>query len=578
MDKIPPQTTPARATINASVSTAVASITAVNNSPTSSIGKSPIGNSSSTPSLSSTAALLYAGKTDSGTTLPPLLQALKSAPSINVEVNSAQLLTPKALQLLAKVNPTLAATLQPAPAAKLSQSAHNIAGNVDAKPAANLANMQTPLYLIKLSSAANPQNLSSQNLLTQNLGTQNLLTTVTPVAFKIGDQLQLQLNSQQQIVIKPTVAGIRPAIAESLRTALPTQQPVSQLLNSIQNLQKLPANIQNLILSKNTMSQLQAVSQFAQTNHSLSSALQIKNALINSGVLTEQKLQTQQSLSGDLRATLTLLTKTLSTELASSGQTKMADTGTAKSSIDVLVTQLLAHMTTLSTPTNTNPKDLPQNIKTILQLLGFKTSANQHTDIKKIREAINKQLSQMTSGAQEKIHLNQLRSLNIDSQSTETANAKNLSFTTEIPLRWGDQVLPLQISIKEREHYPAEENAEEGTTDNDNDNEDKKIIRRWQVFLSFDLPSIGGPSLENKDASRKKIEQLHTQLMIIEDTISVTLWTESDRLCEKASEKLSDLRNILIAKGLNVEDLTCIKGKPPKQELSIDYNLVDIIT
>jgi antitoxin component of MazEF toxin-antitoxin module len=558
MDKIPPQTPSVRTAINASVSKAVASITGANNNPTSPIGKSSIansltGNSPSTPSSSSAAliqqTLLSAGKTNGTTKLPHLLQALKSTPSINVEVNSAQLLSPKALQLLAKVNPSLAATLQPAPATKPSHSAHNLS-----KPSANLANLQTPLYLIKLSSAAQPQ---------------NLLTTVTPVAFKAGDQLQLQLNNQQQIVIKPTVAGIRPAIAEGLRTALPSQQHVSQLLNSIQNLQKLPANIQNLILSKSTMSQLQAVSQFTQTNHSLSSALQVKNTLANSGVLTEQKLQTQQSLTGDLRATLTLLNKSLSTEIASSGQTKIADTGTTKSSIDVLVTQLLAQITALSTATNTSPKDLSQNIKTILQLLGFKTSENQNTDIKKIREAINKQLSQMTSGAQEKIHLNQLRSLNIDSQNTETANAKNLSFTTEIPLRWGDQVLPLQISIKEREHYPSEEHTEEGA----NDNEEKKIIRRWQVFLSFDLPS-----LNNTDANGKKIEQLHTQLMIVEDTVSVTLWTESNRLCEKASQQLSDLRNKLIAKGLNVEDLTCIKGKPPKQELSIDYNLVDIIT
>jgi hypothetical protein len=146
------------------------------------------------------------------------------------------------------------------------------------------------------------------------------------------------------------------------------------------------------------------------------------------------------------------------------------------------------------------------------------------------------------------------------------ANKSN-AFIAEIALRWGDQVLPLQLSIAEEKEHKKESNEESRTQ------EENKISRRWQVFMSFDLPSTS----INSDGT-SKIETLHSQLTIIGDTVSATLWSESHTLCHKAKQQFSNLRNTLIANGLQVDELLCINGKPPTQKMSLDYHLVDIKT
>jgi hypothetical protein len=482
---------------------------------------------------------------ESTTSIKSLIASLKNTAEIRVEVSSTQVLNHKTQQLLAKVNPSLANTILQENTTKQGQTATQ--------------DSRSPLYLVKLAHASSSA---------------TILTTVTPVAFKVGDKLQLQLNSQQQIVIKPSVASVRPAIAEGLKSALPTQQAVSHALKSISQLEQLPNSIQKLLLPQNTPQLLKNISQFIQSSQSLSSGAQVKSALINSGIFTEQKLQSQQPLNNDLRTSLNQLNSLLQSALANAvtGRAEISHQGlsinsnnngnlsTVDNSIVQLLNQLSSTPTTTTTSNNTTPT-LAQNITALLQLFGFKFSGDQSTDLKKAKEAINKQLSQMSNAAQEKIQLNQLRSLNLDAPSSDNASVKNPSITTEIPLRWGDQVLPLQITIREETSPKQEQETKEKE-------KQSTITRRWQVFLSFDLPSKHSAT----------IEQLHTQLLIIDDTVSATLWTESRHLCETAKKHLQDLRNNMIAKGLKVEDLCCINGKPPNQELSLDYNLVDIVT
>jgi len=217
---------------------------------------------------------------------------------------------------------------------------------------------------------------------------------------------------------------------------------------------------------------------------------------------------------------------------------------------------------------------------------------NAQSDTKKLRDVATKQLEQMAKGIQEKVHLNQLRSLGADGQVNDDINynsARTNAFVTEISLRWGEHVLPLQISITEEEPKKNE--------DSDRDEQDeKKITRRWQVFMSFDLPAdasmynsapsvITNPTIDPTQPSPNTqynrpptIETLHSKLTIIDDTVSATLWSESFALCQKAKQHFTFLRNTLTAHGLQVDELHCINGKPPSQDVSLDYNLIDIKT
>lgn len=463
--------------------------------------------------------------TTNSSQLQTVTQLLKNTAEITVNVASTQQLDNKAQQLLAKVNPTLNQQI-------LQAKSHL----TQATPSNSL------LHVVKLVQIGSPH---------------TLLTTITPTAFKTGDQLQLQLNQQQQIVIKPTVASVRPAIAEGLKTALPNQQNISQLLNSIHSLQKLPSNLQNILVNNSTASQLNTLSHFIKNQYSLSSANQVKTALTNSGPLTEQKIQNQQSLHGDLRATLAALLKTLPNE----ARQKTTEYNPQKT-IELAVTHLLTAITSTPTAKQSSNESIQQALGGLLQLLGIKSTQTNGQEAKKIQHAIAQKISQLATGAQEKIQLGQLRSLETGNSGDSNAT-KLVAFNTEIPLRFGDQVLPLQLSIKEMTEKKQENNEEENTQ-----KENKKTTRRWHVFLSFDLP---GNTPEHT-------HQLHTQLIIVDDVVSATLWSDSLPLCQKAKQQLHTLRNNLIAKGLQVEDLLCINGKPPQQTASLDYNLIDITT
>jgi len=498
--------------------------------------------------------------------LDNLVKQLSHQGTVQAEVSSSQRLDSKAQQLLVKTNPTLAAQLQ-----SQSQS------NQQSGTGSSSSSTPTAMYLVKLSqvgstlsnnTAANNSSNNTNHQANAAINKPTLLTTITPTPFKIGDQLQLQMNSQQQITIKPSVASVRPIIADSLKSALPQQQNLSQLLNTLATISKLPVATQDILLTKNTQTALQQLTQFVYTDKQLSSGNSIKNALTNSGVLTENKLQQQQLISSDLRTVL----GQLSQALGQSSTSVSSESQLPKTAFDQLITQLMQQLPQSIITAKPTANNATQQVTAIMQLLGFKTDANVQTDIKKIKDMAAKKIGQIAQGVQDKIHLNQLRLLGADSQSSDSyvtnhAANKSNAFITEIALRWGDQVLPLQLSIAEEKEHKKESNEDRNTQ------EEKKISRRWQVFMSFDLPSTSA----NNDGT-PKTDTLHSQLTIIGDTLSATLWSESSTLCHKAKQQFSNLRNTLIANGLQVDELQCINGKPPSQKMSLDYHLVDITT
>ncbi|ODS24733.1 hypothetical protein AB835_02390 [Candidatus Endobugula sertula] len=452
-----------------------------------------------------------------------LLQRLNISGTMVSEIKTVQILDKKALQLLDKVNPSLAQQLP---------QKTRINGN-------NAAN--STLYLVKL------------------ILNQQTLVTITPALFKVGDKIQLQLNHQQQIIVKPSPTTLRPAIIEGLRQVLPQQQSTSQLLNTVRLLQNLPPDIQQVLLSKPVLAQLKTLTTFISREKNITTSESIKNTLKNSGVFLENKLQTEQNLQSDLRTTLSKLQARINTEILTSmpnnTPAQQAPLLSSKT-IDMLLGQLLQHYH-IPLPSKPTLETNLQALSNLLLLLGIKSDPAKAVDTYKIREAMNQQINKMIQGVQEKIHLNQLRALHNNEASVMDRPPPLPSLHIEIPLRWGEQVLPLHLSMQGQ----VEEETRE--PDSQASETESNITRRWQVFLSFDLPNN---------------EQLFTQLILINNSVSATIWTESHTLCEKTKQHLPTLCESFLANGLEVDDLHCIEGKPPSQELSLDYNLVNITT
>ncbi len=493
--------------------------------------------------------------TQSSQALQSIVQLLRAQGEVSAQVKSVQTLTNTQTTLLQKLNPEVSRTLA---------STFNTSSSHSAKPS---------LFLIALAPASNPN---------------ALLNRISPTPLKTGDTLELLLNptktslaknSSLQIVVKPSVESARSAITDHLRQILPEQKNTSQLLNTAHQFQKLPASLQTQLLPKPSIELLQKLSSFSHSEKQLTTPQHIKDVIKNSGLFTENKLQTKQNIHSDLRNVLTQLQNALGHTGSNTQITQQTAQQSARLNttlVEQVIAQLL-HRTTDTTAIVDKPSSANKanpDISFIMQLLGIKPSASHKENSQNIKLLISKQLGQLAQHVQEKIHLNQLRSLTGDASINEQAQTRNPSINIEIPLRWGEQVLPLQVSIKEQEEDSHRQASDDSS---DNKESEKVITRRWQVFLSFDLP--GNITEHTSERSKStSIQQLHAQLIIINDTVSATLWSESNVLCQQAKQQLTQLRHTLIANGLVVEELHCIHGKPPSQELSIDYNLIDVVT
>lgn len=569
-----------------------------------------------------------------------LQQQLQQRQAVTAEVVSTQALSKQDQALLQKVQPSLFNQLSsqsssttntnnnPIQGAAIKDGLTNnplntASGNSNSTKLAS--NQAITLYLIKI--------VSQQQSLT------TLSSTRLLPGDKVQLQQNAQQQLQIQTVVGNT--QLKSGIIDSYKQALPLQQTASQTLQVAQLLQQLPNTIKQQLLPAKLLAALETVTQFAQSDKTLQQPQQLQNAIKNSGLFLENKIYTatteksthtlnntslgnsntsstnysiattanrqgststqHNAIANDLRAALGKLQQQLSPEaLANKTLEGKALTTTATNSTNHKTTsttnnptselptkkpiihsnhellnqktgssqkleqfvQLLLSTLQQQTPASTQtqqPANLPtKELNNILQLLGIRVGVEQ-TPQKAATEFIGQQLKQLINGANEKNRLNQLRSLGIDTtSSTDTNTIKGINFTTELPLRWGEQVLPLHLSIREQVQEQYNEHSEDSNTEKENES-----ARQWHIFLSFELPNN---------------EQLHTQVSLIEHTLSATVWAESQQLCDKAQQQLGHLRKSLTDNGFKVEDIYCIQGKPPQQDTSLAYNLVDIKT
>lgn len=507
-------------------------------------------------------------------TIKQLTQVLQQQASVTLNVKSSQALTQAQQQLLSRVNPGSAELVLP------QQS-------IPSKPSTTTTNQ---VYLVKLAHM------------------QQTLTTVTSIPLKAGDKVDIQLN-QQQLMIKPSLTTNKAAIAEQLRQLPQQQNTVSQLNNLVQKLQQLPSNIRQTLLSPSLNESLRALNQ-SNTNPAVPPvAANLKERIQLSGLFFENSLQsapqknstTAHNTKQDLQVILGKLQQLLPNS-QTERQASNPPSTVLHSALESLLTSVMSSQ--LPTSAQTNKADT-QQLNQLLQLLGIKLpTAPNNGDPKttaqqlalqlaqQLKEKLHTQLQQQAQGAHNKIRMNQLRSLAHEAISTDTSSARP-ALHIELPLRWGEQVLPLQLHIQEQEQE-KQQHSDDSSSKEETKDDQKTLTKRWQVFLSLELPqhthrqTKSHQQAHGETHNETQIEALHTQLTLVDQNVCVTLWAESHTLHQSIEQKLQYLRDSLIANGLEVDELECIKGRPPQSLLSDenelmasltqDYHLVDINT
>ncbi len=556
-----------------------------------------------------------------------LLKQLPEGKMIEAQVKSSQILSDAEKTLLQSINPSLVKALL---ANKLLSAKEKAAIQTSLANQTNTTSSAktNPSIISPSPSSASPTPnaatlvkddtllLQKMNLflvkLSLNLpgGEQQTTVTVTPQALKINESILIGQRDQQLMIDRTPSQKVQQAASETMKQILPKQQTVSQLQQFIQQLRQLPENLQTVLLTKSTQQALTALSNFSYTNNTLNSGATVKQAIADSGIQLEAKVSSKQIINNDLGALLNRISRSIEAFIVQQSTNTSATTTSIKNTYQATVQTSI--QSTINNPVNSNSqsesirpqgdnstplsaKDVEKVIAHLLNNMSANTSATANSVVQQnsnqtatmalmrllgipsavlntqnmtaatpllnvLPKLIEQHLKQLIEKTQARIQLNQLRSLGLDKPQSDYRSAPLQQFHTELPLRFNEQILPVQITIQEQAHNHSKNEDEEN--EKQHYSKDKKA-KCWQVFMSFELPNN---------------EALHTRLTIIDDSVSATLWAESSSLCQKANNAIHYLRDKLLANGLHVDELNCLHGKPPQQDFSLDYNLVDIKT
>lgn len=172
--------------------------------------------------------------------------------------------------------------------------------------------------------------------------------------------------------------------------------------------------------------------------------------------------------------------------------------------------------------------------------------------IKVLRTQLIALLQQHAYQAVSKIQIQQLQSLQPQT-ATQSSDGLQQSWQMEIPIRYQQDIHPMQIHIERRSLEDKESSG------------DKKRdqIKQWKIMMNFDLPVIG---------------HFYAQLIWLNQQLSATLWAEKADTLQIAKEKVENLRTKLQQEGIIVTQLECLPGAPNRPQNQVNYSLIDITT
>lgn len=200
---------------------------------------------------------------------------------------------------------------------------------------------------------------------------------------------------------------------------------------------------------------------------------------------------------------------------------------------------------------NLNNTHLKDWVAQLLPILMGKTP-QKDLSIKTLRTQLIALLQQQAYQAVAKIQIQQLQSLQPQA-STQGTDYSQQSWQIEIPIRYQQDIHPLQMNI-ERYWIDDKEKSTE---------QKREKVKQWRIMLNFDLPEVG---------------HFYAQLIWFNQQLSATLWAEKSDTLKLAKEKMENLRTKLQQEGITVTQLDCLPGAPNKPQNEIQYSLIDIKT
>lgn len=382
-----------------------------------------------------------------------------------------------------------------------------------------------------------------------------------------------QGSVQEQLAVKA-----QNAISESLRQLLPVKDRGQNLLEAlpklIQFVQQLPPASRGEWLSSELQSALKTVTNHIRLTDQLTNPKLLETTLNNNGQRFEQKLAQTLGLVATTNTTTPSNSNLLSGKLLAAGATSGLATGvvangakTPTINLDKVIAQDLKgallgvlHQLERELVVSSAAAQLPISETGKLNLAGALPQLLTFMMQKQPAELSQKQLRaqlvilmhQYTLGSLAKIQLQQIHTLSHQLTQTDQPQPTQ-SWQMEIPVRQGQDVHPLSIQLEQKwVEDPNESNQKE-----------TKRVRQWNVMLGFDLPEVG---------------KFYAQLALLNERLSVKFWAEQEKTLLQAQTRLDTFQAQLEQQGIQIAQLQCVPGLPPRPKMSVNYSLVDVKT
>ncbi|MBH3427722.1 flagellar hook-length control protein FliK [Pseudomonas alkylphenolica] len=345
------------------------------------------------------------------------------------------------------------------------------------------------------------------------------LTIDSPRPLAVGSLLSARVQGDQSLSFVP-LSGRQEqlAIAQHLSSQQNRQASLQGLLSQLQQLRD--SNASNEVRSSvdKLLNTLPDVRQ-------LTDPKGLAQALSNSGVFLEAKLLAglPASLAPDLKAQVVRLVAQLLPGLPGNAQ---FNPGAAASTLAQVMPGMVR--SALGMLGQVSPRPQPG---------GFPLPSRQLQSQQ--GEGDLEHLLRLAAAAISRFQSHQLASL----EQTGTTADGNLQTTwqLEIPVRSGQDFMPVQMKLQ-REETPEQQ------SDPERERRDP-LEMLWRIELSFDLAPLG---------------PVQVQAHISQGALSSQLWAELPSTAQLIDSQLGNLRERLLARGLNVTELHCHHGTPPQ--------------
>lgn len=156
-------------------------------------------------------------------------------------------------------------------------------------------------------------------------------------------------------------------------------------------------------------------------------------------------------------------------------------------------------------------------------------------------------LLRLTAALLSRIQHHQLQSLG-QSQTFSDGSSQTV-WQLEIPLRDGQQFNHVQVRIQRDDQPASERTAEQQPL--------------WEVRLAFNLDHLGA---------------LQAIAKLYKGRVSSEFWADQPQTLSLLNGELRQLRDRLLAKGLDVGELSCHQGRPPEPNRALQQRWIDEVT